>query len=282
MSDVRMKMLARNVALLAAGVALCAAAAGCNGGGGGSGEGAFGKNWTLQSLYKEITGGSTPSHDVAMAFDPNDADRRRQGIISLSEKDWGLKEPYLKGYAAILQTDQDPMVRAAAVRALGKAQDPNYVGDVARSLFDRSDAVRQDAATALDSLVGDVAVNPLRNRAVNDDNQDVRANSAKALRHYRRDDVVRTLVECLSDKAFSVRYRAHASLVELTGQDLGYDAQNWAGVAAKGLPAARPPEPKAGNWWDRLWRKYRKPSPKPPGEAAPATKPAAGKAAGGR
>ena len=60
--------------------------------------------------------GPSPKELVAWAFDPNDPDRRREGIIGLSSKDWGLKEPYLKGYAALLKTDKDPLVRAAAVR----------------------------------------------------------------------------------------------------------------------------------------------------------------------
>ncbi|MGB2819655.1 MAG: HEAT repeat domain-containing protein [Phycisphaerae bacterium] len=219
------------------------------------------REWTLQKLLKKLSG-RTPTENVAMAFDPNDPDLRRDGILGLSRKDWGLKEPYLKGYAAILRTDDDPLVRSAAVRALGKAKDPNYIEDVARSLFDPVAFVRQDAAAALDGLIGDVAVDPLRNRAVNDTDQDVRANCAKALRHYRRNDVVRTLAECMSDKAFSVRYQAHGSLVAVAGRDLGYDPQDWAGVALEGLPP-KEPEKEPDSWWDRLWRGLKKPAPKP-------------------
>lgn len=216
---------------------------------------------TLDNLAKKLIGPS-PSQYREMAFDPNDPDRRRQGIIGLSKKERGLKEPYLRGYAAILKTDREPLVRAAAVRALGKARDPNYIEDVARALFDRSDAVRHDAAVALDGLTGAVAVEPLRNRAVNDTDQDVRAAAARALRHYRRDDVVRALVECLADRQFGVRHEAHASLVALVGQDRGYEPQDWGDVTLKGLPPPKPPE--KGTWWDRLWRKRAKPSPEPP------------------
>lgn len=222
------------------------------------------KRWTLQNFLKKLRGQS-PKQNVAMAFDPNDADRRREGILALSERKWGLKEPYLKGYAAILKTDEDPLVRSAAVRALGKAKDPKYLDVVARSLLDRVVFVRQDAATALDGLVGDAAVGPLRDRAANDIDQDVRANCAKALRHYRRDDVAQTLVACLSDKAFSVRHEAHASLVELTGRDLGYEPQDWANVT---LQAPSPDKPqKPDSWWDRLWRRRKKPTPPPPPKA---------------
>jgi HEAT repeat protein len=221
----------------------------------------FQRRWTLQNLLKKLRG-RTPRENVALAFDPNDPDLQRDAILALSKKDWGLKEPYLKGYAAILRTDEDPLVRSAAVRALGKAGDPKYMEDVARTLFDRVPFVRQDAAAALDDLVGDVAVEPLRNRAVNDTDQDVRANCARALRHYRRNDAVQTLVQCLSDKAFAVRYQAHASLAAIAGKDLGYEPQDWAGLALEGLPPATPAK-EPGSWWDRLWRGLRKPGAKP-------------------
>ena len=244
-------------ALTAACVAACALAGGC---------GNDAEAWTLQGLLKKLSG-STPKQNVAMAFDPNDADRRREGILGLSEKGWGLREPYLKGYAAILRTDDDPLVRAAAVRALGKAKDPNYLEDVGRALFDKVDFVRQDAAAALDNLTGPAAVDPLCNRVLNDTNQDVRANCARALRHYRRQDALQTLIECLADKAFGVRYQAHQSLVALTGQDRGFDQEKWVGVT---LPTAEAAPEEAGNWWDRLWRIGRKPSPEPPGQESPA------------
>ncbi len=249
--------------LIPAAAALVAAAllAGCEKSAG-SGDS---EEWTLDYQLKQLILGRPATDSVAMAFDPNDPDRRRQGILELSEEEWGLRERYLKGYAAILRTDGDPLVRAAAVRALGKAADPNYVENIARALFDEHLAVRQDAATALDNVHGEVAIDPLRNRAVNDVNQDVRAKSAMALRHYRREDVVRTLVECLGDKAFAVRYRAHQALVEILGEDRGYDPLAYRDVAVDGLPPAAPEQDEA-TWWDRLWQRSRKPSDKPPGD----------------
>ncbi len=217
--------------------------------------------------------GPSPSELVAWAFDPNDPDRRRLGVVGLSSKRWGLKEPYLKGYAALLKTDKNPLVRAAAARALGKAKDPNYAPNVTRALQDTNANVRQDVATALDSVYDDASAGPLRSRAVSDVDQDVRAKSCRALRHHRTIAVARTLADCLSDKAFSVRHQAHTSLTEIVGEDLGYDAENWASViVGTALPPKSTPKKKP-TWWDRMRQKMHKPAkPKPadPKESGPA------------
>ena len=170
-----------------------------------------------------------------MAFDPNDADRRRKGIELLSKKDWGLAEPYLKGYAMLLKTDKDPSVRSVAVRALGKAVATKYLPNVIKAMEDESVTVRWDAVAAFDSIVisspfsadSITALDPLRKHAVSDESVDVRAACAKALRHFHEVPTIRTLKKCLLDEDFSVRYQAHASLVEITGLDLGYVPRNW-------------------------------------------------------
>jgi len=81
---------------------------------------------------------------------------------------------------------------------------------------------------------------------MSDESAHVRAASARALRLYRRGDVVSTLRRCLIDGEFSVRYEAHASLVAIAYHDLGYDPKAWAQVERK-LPeqvsSSRP-------WWD--------------------------------
>ena len=227
------------------------------------------------SMAEKILGPS-PTKLVAWAFDPNDPDRRRQGVVGLSSKDWGLKEPYLKGYAALLKTDKDPLVRAAAVRALGRAHDPNYAPDVTRALMDTDVTVRQDAATALDKVYDNSSAPALRNRVLNDVDQDVRANSCRALRHHRNIAVARALVDCLSDKAFSVRYQAHGSLVEIVGKDLGYDGQNWADMVGAQTLAPKAAQPDKAPWWD--WMRVSKPAGPPatrPASAAPTAAPKA-------
>ena len=186
---------------------------------------------TLQRVVEKLTGPS-PAEHVAGAFDPDDPDKRREGIVALSEKSWGLQEPYLRGYAALLRADESPLVRSAAVRALGKAGDPNYLPDVATALDDESAEVRLDAAAALDSLPGDEAIRPLMRRAQGDDADDVRAACARALRHYPRSDVLEALRRCLADPAYVVRYEARGAMTALVGRDMGPGPADWAGAQA--------------------------------------------------
>lgn len=211
------------------------------------------KPLTLQALSKKLSGVSSPRM-VEMAFNPVDADQRREGITLLSKRKWGLKEPYLKGYAALLQTDQDPLVRSAAVRALGKAGDTKYISYVIVALGDKSPTVRWDAAVALDSMIDQRAIEPLGKHALKDNSPDVRAACVWALRHYRVPRVIRLLKASLMDEEFSVRYQAHAALVSIIGKDLGYDSQDWPETVPP--PSSKPTPKKKFRW------KWWKPSPK--------------------
>jgi len=169
----------------------------------------------------------------------------------LSRKEWGLREPYLKGYALILRSDPEPQVRSAAVRALGEAGDTDYLPNVVAALSDESAGVRWDAAAAMDQLVDVAAIDPLCERATEDTSVDVRVACAKALRHYPTERVFDTLVVLLSDPAFAVRHQARASLVEMTGRDFGLDPRAWSKV---GYAALTPePSPVSGeHWYDFL------------------------------
>lgn len=213
----------------------------------------------------------SPKQQVEMTLDADDADQRREGIVRLSSRKWGLKEPYLKYYAMVLNTDADSLVRCAAVSALGRAGDRKYLRDIIAAMSDKSFAVRWDAAVALDNVTGEAAVEPLRRAAIHDDSTDVRMCSARALRHYNRPEVIRTLVGCLSDPAFGVRHQARASLVQITGRDMGAEPRSWAGAADGKLPPPPPIEPKR-----RWWRRSRRARPSEPATqpTQPATMPA--------
>jgi len=222
-------------------------------------------DWAQRKVF-----GPSPKELVQMAFDPNDADRRREGITRLSKKDWGLGEKYLKGYALLLQTDEDASVRCAAARALGRAGNPKYLPNLVTALRkDPSDAVRWDAAAALADVTDPPAAHALQAAALGDSSADVRAASVKALRNVRDREVLRTMIRCLDDASFTVRYQAHASLVEMTGEDFGYESADWSSATGMELlpVPARPAKTRA--WWDWFNVKGR---PK----KVPATQPATG------
>ena len=180
----------------------------------------------------------TPQEQLSMMFDPNDADNRRQGIELLSQHGWGQKEPYLKGYGAMASSDTDPAVRAAAVRAIGRAGDPQYAPSLIAALGDQNANVRWDAAVALAELTDFAAIEPLARHALVDESVDVRAACAQTLGEYRRRDAAIALIQCLQDKSLAVRYRAAGSLKRLTHQDHGMNHDAWAGANLSKLPPA--------------------------------------------
>ena len=181
---------------------------------------------------------------VAEAFDPQDADARRLGIVELTEEDWALREPFLKGYAALAH-DEEPIVRSMAVMALGSAGDATYLPVLLEALErDPVNYVRVDAAGALIVVQGDAAIEPLSRHAQQDASMDVRLRCIRALAHYHRPAVIQTLLTCLGDDEFGIRWTARQALCDMTGEDAEYDGAAWSRcLAAKSDPFARPAEP---------------------------------------
>ncbi len=191
---------------------------------------------------------------AAQAFNLDDPDSRREAIVKLSSHDWGRQGTYLKAYA-LLTEDTDPLVRSAAVVALGRAGDPEHLPALVGALEDSDPRVRIDAAAALARVHGEAAVEPLRRHASQDANPDVRVRSVEALRHYPRRDVLDTLLAALVDPEFGVRHAARQSLGALTGEEAGYDPRRWSeALSAKDDPFAppAPAETASRPWWDVL------------------------------
>lgn len=201
--------------------------------------------------------GPPATQQVSKAFDVEDPDRRREGIVALSSNKWGLVEPHLKGYAAILRTDDHHVVRSAAVRALGKAGDEKYLDDIIRTMSDPSDAVRVDAAIALGNFQAESAESTLQKHAAGDASPQVRSACVKVLKKYRTKSTFAVLIGCLDDASMAVRYNAHQSLVDLAGVDMGMDGQAWKIQMQQPIAATRPTKGKK-------WRKFFRPlKPKP-------------------
>jgi hypothetical protein len=212
---------------------------------------------------------STPHPKVLTryAFDDTvDPDTRRKAIITLSSHEWGLTETYLNGYDVILRAEmrkppdqRELALMSAAIGALGRGGNPKYIPVLLPALKDAvSPQVRWDAAIALDNVIGigDKAIAQLCNSSEADaeTSVDVRVACCRAMRHYRHQDVVDTLIGRLrSHEEFAVRYRAHETLVELCGRDFGPDYTDWVGTKLEKLPPLETREKKKSMWNPLNW-----------------------------
>jgi len=206
---------------------------------------------------------SKKAHYHRLAMDTQNPRNRIKAIEGMSREDWGQQGDYVKAYAGFAKNDLYPSVRAAALRALGRSQARQHLPIILDGLVDESPTVRVGAAGALVDMPDPNAVIPLSQAAMDDDHADVRTTACEALRYYRHPEGVATLVKALGDDDFAVRYKAHESLVFLTGVDRGYEQWDWPSEAQGRLTKAAPRSEKA--WWDP-WGWWGTDEPDPSGE----------------
>jgi hypothetical protein len=172
--------------------------------------------------------GETPIKAVRMMENQDSADERRKGIYALMTREFAQQEPYTRRYRQIAQSDRDPTVRAAAIRASNASRDKAAVPVFIAALADKSDMVRLQAAKALSNIPDETAAEPLSRVLGNQaETRDVRIAAAEALRHYRKLDVGRVLAGTVGGRDFSIAWQSRCSLRILTGRDLGYDERAW-------------------------------------------------------
>lgn len=200
---------------------------------------------TFGEGFRKSLNKPTPAQYMAMTGSDN-PDERREGLLGLAQNPRAFDSKVLKLYAVVAAAKNEEVpVRAVALDVLGRAGDPTYLAVVVGCLEDESPRVRWEAANALDGVHGDLAVEPLRRHVVTDESAQVRTACAVALRHYRRPDVCMTLARVLNDGDFTVRYRAHSSLVQLAGKDLGRETDPWLEFAQQ-LPQPAASSPASG------------------------------------
>lgn len=155
-------------------------------------------------------------------------DERREGMLSLADRGFGLREPYTRRYQQIASSDSDWLVRATAIRTLNRARDTSATPVFIKALGDENPIVRTEAAKALNNMPDEQAVQPLL-KLVQDLNQDrdVRIWSAAALHHYRTLPVARALASLLDGREFGVAWESRRSLIALTGKDLSFEKDAW-------------------------------------------------------
>ncbi len=180
-----------------------------------------------ESIF-EIWSPPTPAEAVAWAVDPYDAEKRYRGLLLLANAPFGGEPPYVEMYR-LATTDEDPGVRAMAIRALamhGSAPDATYAID---GLPSEDKLVRWESARALERFYAPEAVVPLLIRLDPEEEEDaqIRASAARALGQYAEPRVVQGLIRSLNDRDLVVNEQARYSLRTLTGQDFVFDARTW-------------------------------------------------------
>ncbi|MEY3143565.1 MAG: hypothetical protein RLY21_2058 [Planctomycetota bacterium] len=186
---------------------------------------------TIQSDFSQFTDSfsqPTPAEAAQWAADPNDRENARRGTVLLANAPWGGAAPYLKMYRLYAEDSLDPLVRAAALQALGRHGDASDAPLVAKSLASPFRQVRLAAAKALQRLHDPSVADTLWPRLVDRaEDSDVRTEIAIALGQYQTPAVFQALVAALSQRELAVNVAALDSLRMLTGQNLGLEEDDW-------------------------------------------------------
>jgi len=185
------------------------------------------------TLLIQKASGDTPRKAALQLQDKNSPDNRRDGLNRLVEFPYANRPPYTKVYEGMAGLDEDPTVRATALRACNRSRDRAATGVFITGLGDPSQLVRLEAAKGLANIPDPRAAVALTAMAGNsEESLDVRIAATDALKYYRTPEVARVLSSLLDDRDFSVSWQARRSLVYLTHRDFGYDRGSWLGYFA--------------------------------------------------
>jgi hypothetical protein len=171
----------------------------------------------------------SPEQAARMMLDPHDPDNRRRGTVLISNAPFGGAAPYLAVYRDRVQFEQDPLVKAASIAALGRFGQPEDAPMIAACLNPKENLqVRWEAAKALQRMHNPVVVPDLLATLRSDDETaDVRVAAAVALGQYPQDNVFQALVEAIDQPQLALNEAAEGSLKTLTGHDFGLDSEIW-------------------------------------------------------
>jgi len=206
---------------IAAILATAALAAGCGG----------------QSMDQWVKERLTPqsASDRIVRIENGQADQRREGLQKLAADPAARKTAsVVKLFCLVAQTDEDPMVRSAAVRGLAEMEGDGVVAALtAVATRDKSPFVRADAAKSLGRHPGPETIAALAQVRTNDSNEDVRVAAAEALRQFKEKAAAEALVAALADSSLAVSLKAWESLRYMTGQDFARSPEPWDDFFAK-------------------------------------------------
>ncbi|HWB18653.1 MAG TPA: HEAT repeat domain-containing protein [Phycisphaerales bacterium] len=168
-------------------------------------------------------------HEAALkAADKNDPDARRTGTTLISNSPFGGADAYLALYREYVQHDDDPLVKASAIRALARHGTPDDALLIVPHLTDENPQVRWEAAKALQRLHNPAVVADALKVIRNEEEQsDIRVAAIQALGQYPEDRVFRGLVGRLDERELSINLSAQDTLHTLTNQQFGLNSREW-------------------------------------------------------
>jgi HEAT repeat protein len=126
-----------------------------------------------------------------------------------------------------IQTEPDPLVREAAIRAASTLQTPLAHRMVLAAINDSDPYVRQTACRLAGSRGDEHAIAALGQAAKGDPDLDVRLAAMRALGEFRNPSSVPYLAAGLHDTDPAVQLAAVESLQRASGEDLGNDVSAW-------------------------------------------------------
>lgn len=200
-----------------------------------------------------------------------DPEVRRKAVVALGER---RNADVTNILCAVLETDKDPLVRAAAAEALGKIGNPSAIPTLVKALDDERYMVRWDAVKALGELKAGPAIPNLERVAKTDRQSDVRLAAVNALGKIGGKEAIGPLIDVLSDKDENIAYFASQNLARLTGQSFGVQPTKWTQWWEENRDKPLPPPPGATtttSWWSR-WRSGSKAAPEAPAPVKPEVK----------
>lgn len=178
--------------------------------------------------FAETFAGPTPQEAARDATDPANAEAQRRGTVLLSAAPWGGSPAYVRFYRLYVEENVDPLVRAAAILALGRHGDPSDAAAISRQLTHESKQVRLAAALALQRLHDPAVADAMWRRLIDEDEDaEVRVELAIGLAQYPTDSVFQALCAALDHRELAVNLAAGDSLRLLTNHDLGLDRALW-------------------------------------------------------
>lgn len=170
----------------------------------------------------------SPFEAAVWAADFNDPGRQRRGVVLLSNATFGGERPYLELYRTLTAESPDPLVRSAAIQALGRWGVPDDAQLIAGQLGSDFVPVRLESAIALQRLHEPVIVDRIWRRLVDEaEDESVRIELAIALGQYPTDSAFQALCLALEDRSLALNLAAADSLRVLTGRDFGIEASQW-------------------------------------------------------